>query len=131
MSRLPSALETFVFLGQPCWLPAPLTCTSLRLNRQKFYVSAFFNLIGLVLTVLFIPNILGVDLREGDRRWEALFNNGEYTGEAVNPKALSMWERWTGLGKKYDPVRDMELLKTELAATPKAEPMVQDSVTMA
>jgi hypothetical protein len=106
----------------------PIDVSHIRMNRQKFYVSAFFNLIGLVLTVLFIPNILGVDLREGDRRWEALFNNGEYTGEAVNPKALSLWERWTGIGKKY---RDIELLKLELAATPKAEPVVQDSVTMA
>jgi hypothetical protein len=87
------------------------------MDRTKFYISPFFNLAGLILTILFIPNILGVDLREGDRRWEALYNGTEYTGEAVNPKALSLWERWIGVGKKYDPVRDVELLKIERDAT--------------
>ncbi|KAK9807684.1 hypothetical protein WJX72_006095 [[Myrmecia] bisecta] len=63
-------------------------------DRSKFYLSAGAGALGVVVTLLFIPEIFSLDLQEGDRRWERI-NAGksrEYTGEAVNPKNLS----WLG-----------------------------------
>ena len=50
---------------------------------------------GLVLTILFVPNIMTLDLREGDRRFDALMarNPAAYTGDAVAPENLSVFER--------------------------------------
>jgi hypothetical protein len=50
---------------------------------------------GLVLTLLFVPNIMALDLREGDRRFDALMANnpGAYNGAAVAPQNLSFFER--------------------------------------
>lgn len=51
---------------------------------------------GLVLTLLFVPNIMSLDLREGDRRFDALIANtpDAYNGDAVAPANLSFFERW-------------------------------------
>ena len=38
-------------------------------NQTKFYISAFCGLAGLVVTILFIPDLTGMDLRDGDRFW--------------------------------------------------------------
>ena len=48
-----------------------------------------------MLTILFVPNIMTLDLREGDRRFDALMagNPAAYNGEAVAPKNLSLYER--------------------------------------
>ncbi len=45
----------------------------------------------------------GLDLHEGDLRWQALVEGGpgSYTGEAVNPRHLSLLERALGYGKPY------------------------------
>eukprot|EP00884_Botryococcus_braunii_P017220 jgi/Botrbrau1/4181/Bobra.0192s0041.1 len=80
-------------------------------TKAKFYVSAFFNLLGLVVTILFVPNILGLDLREGDVRWLALYNGDPYHGEAINPQMLSMYERMIGIGKEYNPQKALEMAK--------------------
>lgn len=32
----------------------------------------------------------------------------EYGGEAINPKHLSLYERWRGYGKNYNPEIDWE-----------------------
>ena len=37
-----------------------------------FGIAAAFNLAGAALTVAFVPDVLGLDLSEGDARWEAL-----------------------------------------------------------
>eukprot|EP00884_Botryococcus_braunii_P017221 jgi/Botrbrau1/4182/Bobra.0192s0042.1 len=99
--------------------------------KAKFYVSAFFNLFGLVVTILFVPNILGLDLREGDIRWLALYNGDPYHGEAVNPDMLSMYERMTGIGKQYSQHKALEMMRMrELAdrdATHKASVTAQAS----
>ena len=42
---------------------------ALTSDQGKFYISAFCGLVGVVCTFLFIPDISGLDLREGDRRW--------------------------------------------------------------
>ena len=42
---------------------------ALTSDQGKFYISAFCGLVGVATTFLFIPDIGGLDLREGDRRW--------------------------------------------------------------
>ena len=56
---------------------------------------------GLVLTILFVPNLMSLDLREGDRRFDALMagNPATYNGDAVAPNNLSLFERMLGVQK--------------------------------
>ena len=56
---------------------------------------------GLVLTILFVPNLMSLDLREGDRRFDALMagNPAAYSGDAVHPSNLSLFERMLGVQK--------------------------------
>ena len=42
---------------------------ALTSDQGKFYISAACGLAGVLCTFLFIPDITGLDLREGDRRW--------------------------------------------------------------
>lgn len=39
-------------------------------DRPKFYWCAAAGLMGVLVTLLFIPEVTDLDLREGDRRWE-------------------------------------------------------------
>jgi MFS family permease len=83
-------------------------------NQSKFYVCAFCNLAGFVVTFLWVPDIMRMDLREGDRRWAYLLSGRghEYHGEAVNPVNLSVWEKYVlRLHKNYDPEADRASLK--------------------
>ena len=71
---------------------------------MKFYVVPWFGLAGVLLSVVFLPDTTGLDLKEQERRW-AFIRAGrghEYHGVAVHPKHLSLWERIRGLGKQYD-----------------------------
>ncbi|GLI58503.1 hypothetical protein VaNZ11_000236 [Volvox africanus] len=74
-------------------------------DRAKFWISAFCGLAGIILTFFTIPDITGLDLREGDRRWLAILDGHHeyYHGEAVNPKYLSIIERVIGYGRNYRP----------------------------
>ena len=47
------------------------------------------------MTQLLIPDLTGLDLKEGDKRWLAILNNDHdsYDGPAVAPKHLSLFER--------------------------------------
>lgn len=38
-------------------------------NQTKFYISAFCGLASLLVTLLFILDLTGLDLRDGDRFW--------------------------------------------------------------
>lgn len=84
-------------------------------NRNKFWISAATGLAGIIFTVLFVPDISFLDLKELDRYWlKCLAGNAKsYHGEAVNPKFLSPWERLCGVGKAYDPIADKNDLKME------------------
>ena len=53
---------------------------ALTSDRGKFYISAACGLAGMLCTFLFIPDITGLDLREGDRRW---IKNIEGKGEPL------------------------------------------------
>ncbi|KAK9795893.1 hypothetical protein WJX73_010315 [Symbiochloris irregularis] len=70
-------------------------------GRTKFWLTAAFNIGGFVLTLLFMPDSLRVSLTETDRRWAYITSGRMYHGEAVNPKNLSLYERWRGVGKVY------------------------------
>ena len=71
---------------------------------QKFHVVPWFGLGGMLVTVLFLPDTTGLDLKEAERRWSYIRAGREhdYHGVAVHPKHLSWWERFRGVGKYYD-----------------------------
>jgi hypothetical protein len=73
-------------------------------TQTKFYVVPWFGLAGVVLTVVFLPDTTGLDLKEQERRWAYIRAGREhdYHGTAVHPKHLSLWERMRGVGKYYN-----------------------------
>ncbi|RJE18120.1 MFS phosphate transporter [Aspergillus sclerotialis] len=77
-------------------------------TEQKFMILPWFGLGGMVLTVLFLPDTTGLDLKEQERRWTYIRQGREheYHGVAVHPRHLSLWERVRGKGKYYDPHLD-------------------------
>lgn len=77
-------------------------------TQTKFYVVPWFGLAGMLLTLVFLPDTTGLDLKEQERRWAFLRSGreSEYHGIAVHPKHLSWWERMRGVGKYYNPTLD-------------------------
>lgn len=77
-------------------------------TQKKFYVVPWFGLGGMLVTWLFLPDTTGLDLKEQERRWQFIRTGreSEYHGAAVHPKHLSLYERWTKVGKYYDPDLD-------------------------
>jgi len=77
-------------------------------TQQKFYIVPWFGLMGMLLTWLFLPDTTGLDLKEQERRWHFIRagREHEYHGTAVHPKHLSLWERFRGVGKYFDPELD-------------------------
>lgn len=64
-------------------------------NHTKFWVVSWFGLLGWVLTMVFIPDTTGLDLREQERYWECVVQGREheYHGVAIHPRHLSLYER--------------------------------------
>ena len=79
-------------------------------TQQKFYVVPWFGLAGMLVTLLFLPDTTGLDLKEQERRWQFLRvgRESEYHGIAIHPKHLSLWERIRGVGKHYNPDLDYQ-----------------------
>jgi len=79
-------------------------------TQTKFYVVPWFGLVGVFLTVVFMPDTTGLDLKEQERRWAFIRagKESDYHGIAIHPKHLSMWESMRGVGKHYDPVLDYQ-----------------------
>ena len=73
-------------------------------TQQKFYVVPWFGLAGMLLTLLFLPDTTGLDLKEQERRWQFIRagRESDYHGIAVHSKHLSWWERFRGVGKHYN-----------------------------
>ncbi|KAJ5666935.1 hypothetical protein N7462_011344 [Penicillium macrosclerotiorum] len=74
-------------------------------TQTKFYVVPWFGLAGVVVTLAFLPDTTGLDLKEQERRWQCIRENREedYHGPAVHPKHLSWWERFVlRKGRFYD-----------------------------
>ena len=77
-------------------------------TQQKFYIVPWFGLAGMLVTILFLPDTTGLDLKEQERRWQFLRagRDADYHGIAVHPQHLSWWERFRGVGKHYNPDMD-------------------------
>ena len=86
--------------------------------NQKFYVVPWFGLAGMLLTILFLPDTTGLDLKEQERRWQFIRagRDSDYHGIAVHPKHLSWWERFRGVGKHYNAELDYEQKIEEMRA---------------
>lgn len=76
--------------------------------QMKFYIVPWFGLAGMLITWLWLPDTTGLDLKEQERRFNYLREGreAEYHGVAVHPKHLSVWERFRGVGKFYNPELD-------------------------
>ncbi len=87
-------------------------------TQQKFYFVPWFGLAGMIVTLLFLPDTTGLDLKEQERRWQFLRagRDSEYHGIAVHPQHLSWWERFRGVGKHYNPDLDYEQKIEEMRA---------------
>jgi MFS family permease len=77
-------------------------------TQTKFYVVPWFGLAGVILTVVFMPDTTGLDLKEQERRWAFIRAGKEhdYHGVAIHPRHISLWERLRGVHKPYDPELD-------------------------
>ena len=78
--------------------------------QQRFYVVPWFGLGGMLLTLLFLPDTTGLDLKEQERRWQYIRagREADYHGVAVHPKHLSLYERVRGVGKYYNAELDYQ-----------------------
>lgn len=74
-------------------------------TQTKFYVVPWFGLAGMVITWVFLPDTTGLDLKEQERRWQFIREgrSHEYKGIAIHSRHLSLWERFRGVHKGYDP----------------------------
>lgn len=86
-------------------------------NETKFWIVSWFGLVGFILTVLFIPDTTGLDLREQERYW-LLVREGradDYHGIAIHPRHLSFFERFVlNRHRNYDPELDRKARIEEL-----------------
>jgi len=65
-------------------------------NETRFWIVSWFGLVGFILTILFIPDTTGLDLREQERYWLHVGEGREqdYHGIANHPRHLSFFERY-------------------------------------
>ncbi|EMD63039.1 hypothetical protein COCSADRAFT_336925 [Bipolaris sorokiniana ND90Pr] len=86
--------------------------------QTKFYFVPWFGLAGALLTLLFLPDTTGLDLKEQERRWTYIRagREHEYHGIAIHWKHLSWWERFRGQHKGYDAKLDYEQKIDEMRA---------------
>jgi len=85
-------------------------------DQQKFHFAPWFGLAGMVVTFFFLPDVTGLDLHEQDRRWKYMSEgrDNEYHGVAIHPMHLSLWERFRGVHKNYNPEADYKQRMEEL-----------------
>ena len=63
-------------------------------NHEKFWIVTWFGLLGFVLTILFVADTTGLDLREQERYWLCVREGREqdYHGIAIHPRHLNLYE---------------------------------------
>eukprot|EP00955_Chlamydomonas_euryale_P083955 363904-Chlamydomonas_euryale.AAC.8 len=84
---------------------------------QVFLISAMFGLGGAVLSLLLLPDTTGLNLEEYDRMQRCLLEGrwDSYHGEAINPKHLSLFERFVlRWDRNYSPEKDRAELRNEV-----------------
>lgn len=86
--------------------------------QMRFYIVPWFGLAGVFVTVMFLPETTGLDLKEQERRWQFIRagREHEYHGVAVHPQHLSLWERMRGVGRYYNPELDYQQKIEEMRA---------------
>jgi hypothetical protein len=79
-------------------------------TQTRFYVVPWFGLAAAVITWIFLPDTTGLDLKELERWWQCVREGRgqDYHGVAIHSQHLSLWERFRGLGKHYDPELDYQ-----------------------
>lgn len=91
-------------------------------TQVTFFLSAAFGLFGCVITLIFLPDTTGLSLDELDRLHKYMLA-GEfehYHGEAINPRHLSLFERFAlGWSKHYDPDMDAQHREVQEVAAAK------------
>lgn len=87
-------------------------------NKTKFMVVPWFALAGAIIGFIFLPDTTGLDLREQDRRFQFIREGRpeDYHGIAIHPQHLSLWERFRGIQKNYDPELDHKQRVDEMRA---------------
>jgi hypothetical protein len=86
-------------------------------NGTKFWIVSWFGMIGFLLTVLFVADTTGLDLREQERYWAYVREGREhdYHGIAIHPRHLSFWEIYVlHRNRYYDPESDRKAKIEEL-----------------
>lgn len=94
----------------------PIIASRLTLVTQ---VVSWFGLIGFILTILFLPDTTGLDLREQERYWSFVREGRpqDYHGIAIHPRHLSWYERVVlKRHLQYNPELDREARITEMRA---------------
>ena len=83
-----------------------------------FWTVPWFGLMGAIVTLIFLPDTTGLDLKEQERRWQFIRAGREhdYHGVAVHPNHLSLYERVRGVGKHYNPELDYQQKIEEMRA---------------
>ena len=80
-------------------------------NQTKFWIVSWFGLVGWLVTVLFVADTTGLDLREQERYWLCVREGRpqDYHGIAIHKRHLSLWETWVlRRHKYYDPGLDKQ-----------------------
>lgn len=75
-------------------------------DRTKFWISGACGAAGVIVTFIAIPDLTGLDLKEGDMRWLAIIDgdHDEYTGPAISKRHLSFLEKVAyRFQRNYDP----------------------------
>lgn len=88
-------------------------------SRTKFIFVVPFGFAGWLLTLIFVPDTTGLDLREQERYFEYVLKGrtNEYHGIAVHPRHLSLFERVIlKRHLNYDPEKDRAAKIEELRA---------------
>jgi hypothetical protein len=91
-------------------LTAAIMYAYITSNPEKFHIVPWFGLAGMIITIIFLPDTTGLDLKEQERRFHYIRQGREhdYHGIAVHPHHLSLWERLRGAGKNYNPELDFQ-----------------------
>ncbi|PKI84522.1 hypothetical protein MVES1_001956 [Malassezia vespertilionis] len=93
---------------------------SMDANQEKFMIVTWFGLAGWIVTLIFLPDTTGLDLREQERYWEFVMAGRpeDYHGVAVNPRHLSLFERVVlKRHLAYNPQLDAEQKMEEFRST--------------
>lgn len=86
-------------------------------KRAIFIIAAMWSLGGALITFIMLPDTTGLELQELDRMQRYMLEDRfhEYTGEAVNPHFISLWERFVlRWGKQYNPEQDRLNMEEEM-----------------